>query len=515
MLRSRAVVATTLIGAIVSLLIAAAAPVYAADAKNPEIGPPSVSNPPARPAAAGPAEDLVLTFVKAAGSHIGGKAFNFVMAQLGFGDPTPALLRGISNQLAQVNAKLDRLEESVEELKRLVGEGQFTQLMLAFNAVRANVDSINDNGMQEVALAADNLANVLSSPSTPDQVQEATECLHEKRQELERLLDTRGADTNLGVISSLMSSSAGETTLVNAYGRLLLHKRYVNRKDSQALRAFYDYLEQYQALAAIQRAEWQVATGKSRERIETDNDAFFHEAGSRVRPPGLIQIQRAALPDLIPEGVLIDVGATGETTTTLGKPMLFPMGGSFGRELHSWRDPDNQGHSTGQAEAVSTAASFAGPDGSAGLSNWRIIKPAEWNSLMAGKKEAQTGTAYLNAAFGLEFRFPQKFARPFEFNPFVWIDTAARQHRIQLTAGAWVYPVHRDVVVSGSGSMAWDGPAARWNPNLPTSARGTTRDDLERLRRAVANAFMSGSRLILSRTTDVSYMALKVRPPSS
>ena len=515
MLRNRPAVATTLIGAIASLLIVTAAPVSAADTANPEICPPHVSSPPQRPAATGPGADLVLTFAKAAGSRFGGQAFSFVIAQLGYGDPTPALLRGISEQLSQVNAKLDRLEESVEELKRLVGEGQLTQLMLAFNPVRENVDSINDNGMQEVALAADNLATVLSSPATPEQIQEATDCLHQKQQEYERLLDTRGADTNVGVISSLMSSSAGETTLVTAFGRLLLHKRYLSHQHSRALRAFYDYLEQYQALAAIQRAEWQVATGKSRDRIETDNVAFYNEAGSRVSPPGLIQLQRAVLPDVIPEGVVIDMGTVSDTT--LGKTMLFPVGNFHGGpDVMVWRDPDPQGYWTAEAQPLWRARQFVGPAPS-GLRDWRIIRPAEWDSLMAAKPAEQTGSAYLNATF--ELTDGGRFRRPFDGGSFVWIDAPATRHKVaaaRLRCCDWFFPVRWGLIVGRTGSMAWSGPARGPRPyDLPRSWEALPRA-VEPTKQLILDRYdKAPGSLIVTRTTDVSYMALKPQPPSS
>lgn len=515
--RGVAAVAAVVIGVTGCGLIVGAGPAQAA---NPDICPPTVSNAQAHPAAAGPAEDLVLWFAKAAASRAAGAAFGFVMSQLGLGDRTGAQLAAISEQLARMDAKLDRLQESANEIKRRVDEAEFTTMMIRFNALKARIDSINRNGMQEIARAAENLAKVMSSPGTPEQreeaIAEATACLNQKKIDFAKLATDRGADTNVGEITSLLSSSAGEGTLVNGYGRLLLpSSRYLTHKHSEALRAFYDYLEQYQALAAIQRAEWQVATGRSRETIQRDNEEFHSEIGTA---PGTIQRQRLALPDPIPKGAVIDLG-TGHETTTIGKTMYFPLGGvENGPKETTWRDPDLQGWFTGSAEAPRVAAEFDGPFpplGQAAWKDWQIINAPLWGGLVAGKKDSELGTAYLNRLFSLTSGIGG-LREPFGESSWVWINHR-RNHEMTMKKGTrrtqkYYFPLTVRVRLDRSGPMAnVERPPAEWAPELPRAQGPRSKPQVAQV---VEQAYAAArASLILTRKVDVSYMALKSGAP--
>ncbi len=511
MLRNRAAVAAAVIGAIGCWLTAAARP---ASAANPDICPPAENVEPG-PAAIGPGEDLVVWFAKAAASRIGGAAFGFVMSRLGLGDQTPAQMREISEQLRQVNAKLDRLQVTADDIRRRVDEAAFTNLMIRFKDLRADVESIHTNGMQEVALAAENLASVMSSPTTPEQVAEARECLQQKQEHFRVFAGRKGADNNVEKITNLMSSVATEDELVTGYGRLLLHRnRYLSRTQSQALRELYDYLEQYQALAAIQRAEWQVAEGKAVDTIAASNARFYSEIGLR---PGTIQTQRASLPDPIPEGAVIDVGTGADTT--IGKTMFFPLGGvDNGPKEMTWRDPDLQGWFTGSAEAPRVAAEFDGrfpPLGRAAWKNWQIINAPQWGSLIAGKKESELGSAYLNSVFNLASGI-EGLREPFGESSWVWINHR-RNHEMTMKKGTrrtqkYYFPLTVRVRLDRSGPMSnVERPPAEWAPELPRAQGPRTRPQVAEL---VSQAY-AGARasLILTRKVDVSYMELKSGEP--
>jgi hypothetical protein len=510
MLRKRAV-AAAVIGAIVgSGLVAAEEP---AGVANPDICPPTVSNPQPRPAALGPGEDLVVWFAKAAGNKIGGAAFAFVMSRLGLGDQTAAQLREISDQLTQINAKLDQLKVSVDDLARRVDEVAFTNLMARFKELRTNVNSISNEDMQEVALAAENLANVLASPGTPDQIAEARACLQQKKAAFRVEAGKKHAATNVENITNLLVSTATEDELVTGYGRLLLHRNtFLSRAHSQALRDFYDFLEQYQALAAIQKAEWQVAEGKAVETIRRSNAEFYNEAGTSGRP-GWVQTQRAALPDLIPEGVLIDIGTAADTT--VGKTMFFPLGGTnHGPKETTWRDPDLQSWFTGSAEAPRVAAEFSGPSphvGDAAWKNWKIINAPQWVRLIAGKKDSELGSTYLNDRFGLTSRGPG-LREPFGESSWVWINHR-RNHDMTMKKGrrgtqTYKFPLTVRVRLDRSGPMAnVERPPGEWAPVLQRNQAGMSKPQVARV---VSQAYDAArASLILTRPADVNYMVLK------
>jgi hypothetical protein len=530
MFRNSAAVAAVVLGAFFGCeLVAAETPARAA---NPDICPPSVTTPrPPSAAAAGPGVDLVLEFAKGAASRAGGAAFDFLLSRLGLGDRSPDQLKEIAGRLTDIQNKLLLLHDSLNDVKRRVDQVEFTTLMIAFDAVLVKVDSINTNGMQEVARAAENLADIMSRPHTPEMIEPAEACLQQKRQAYVELLSRNSADTNNAVITRLMSGAAGRGTLVNGYGRLLLSNRqFLSDAQSDALRAFYDYLEQYQALAAIQRAEWQIATGVSHSRIEQDNREFYNEIGIGSAPQGTIQIQRSLLPDPIPEGVRIDLGSAA-ADSTVGKTMLFPMGGVFGPHFVTFRSADSHGWA-GPAEAVKVAADFVGP-GVAELKDWKVIDEMQWTSLMARKPSAETGAKYLNDLFSLvpSDPSPGRYAPPFTGRdphnyPLdrIWVNSAARQLCPTLTPKRrepWCWPIHAAVLVDKSGSMALDGPASvrvPWVPNagdFPANRHVPTRVEFNALLRDAARSFdRAKGRLIVTRIADANYVGLKPQLPA-
>src|SRR5688572_21504667 len=172
--------------------------------------------------------DLVLEFAKGAASRAGGAAFDFLLSRLGLADRSPDQLKEIAGRLAEIDNKLLVLQDTLNDVKRRVDQVEFTNLMIAFDAVIVKVDSINGNGMQEVARAAENLAEIMSRPHTPEQIQQAEACLQQKRDVYVELLSRNSADTNQAVIARLMSAAGGRGSLVNGYGRLLLNRQFLS-----------------------------------------------------------------------------------------------------------------------------------------------------------------------------------------------------------------------------------------------------------------------------------------------
>jgi hypothetical protein len=526
--RGLTAVAAAVIGAFGLGLIASVA--HASDTD--KICPPAGSESQLPHAAANPAVDLVQAFWDAAKSHIGNQAFSFVMNRLGLAqvDPTTEQLRAISAQLTQIDGKLVVLQDTLNELRQRVDQTAFNREMLDFELYRNNVDSINRDGMRGLARAAENLGKLMSSAATPEELEKAKDCLEQRKQRFVQLLNSTNAGTNLDNMTRHLDGKLGKETLVDAYGRLLLNNnRYLSSEQSAALRAFYDYLEQYQALAATQRAEWKVANRDPVEDIRESNAKFFNEEGPKF---GSIQTQRAALPEPIPQGVLVDRGPN-PTGTTEGKSMLFVLGGSFGPESATWRNPDPQYWSTSRGEAERVATAFVYSTPSTGgrnreLGNWRVIWTAEWNSLVAAKPSQQTGSEYLNRIFSLTLAGegrPQTFARPFSGEPWtgVWVsrvglrgpedESARKSVRMPVTGSnpVWYYFWIRGVVfVNNSGSIFPNSPAGGYIPAVPAN---WPRDFHQSLKTEMDRRFNAArARLILSRVTDVNYMAMRSQP---
>ncbi len=411
------------------------------------------------------ATDLVLEFIKAAGKGVGGKAFNFALSQLlgGGEDRTPEQLDAIAKQLATMDAKLDNLQKSADEIKAAVNEAAFTNMMMRFKDLKADVESINHNGLVPVALAADNLAKVKANPeSTPEQIAAAKECVSFQRSNFLTLAGMKGADNNVNKIYNLLSSDAGEDHLVNGYGKLITqNNRLLVTKHSEQLRAFYDYMEQYLALAAIQKAEWQVGTGRPDVVIEASNKQFTNDDPNK---PGMIQTLRGALPKPIPATVSIDAGQGGDRV--VGKTMIMSVGGP----KSTWRDADRQGHSTGDSEIVKRVKNLnSGSDSRGlGLKDWKVITPDEWNTLLQNKPANQGNIDFLN------WRLSDQTTRHFGFNDKIWIGTDAHNQTMNWVnkdrnprSGVATYPTHLTVTATFRDSLATTGPTAAWSPVLP------------------------------------------------
>jgi hypothetical protein len=217
--------------------------------------------------------------------------------------------------------------------------------------------------------------------------------------------------------------------------------------------------------------------------------------------------------------------------------MLFVLGGSFGPESATWRDPDPQGWSTarGEAERVATAFVYSTPSSGGRvreLKDWRIIWTAEWNSLVALKPPQQTGSDYLNEKFGLKLAGegkPQTFARPFSREPLtgVWVGRVGRRpgedeairRAIEMRGRVnsnLVYVWQRGVVyVHHSGLITFpNNPRTAWVPDLPPNwPRSKPPDWYTSIKAELEKRFNAQRRrLILSRVTDVNYMAMGSRP---
>jgi hypothetical protein len=448
------------------------------------------------------ATDLVKLFVKSAGSSTGTAAFSFAMSTLmGGGDQTSDQLNAISAQLASMDAKLDALQGTADEIKSRVNKAAFTNLMTEFKKIRSSVDSINHNGLMPVAITATHLATVKDDPnSTPEQIEQAENCLAIQQKGFRDLALKRDVEVNSPNIANLLESTAGENDLVSGYGTMLAQEhRYLTAEHSGYLQSFYSYIEQYQAMAEIQRAEWQIAVQKPTETIRQSNVEFYNEIG-HVSQPGVVQHQRAAMPEEIPSGTMIDVGSNGDET--IGKTMLTDASRLNGSSHHvTWREADRQGDSTRQSQAT-TWLDYFNRDQGKKFGDWRIVKPAEWNSLVETKKSATATADHLDTVFNY------KPGKHFTTGDFVWVDKKT-EHTITVKPRIhdWktYYPVHVGITLANSGDASTTSAAASWQPGLPTE---TLRMSHERARQIVTERFENAKGLMLvARDVEINYMA--------
>lgn len=508
--RAASTVAASLAATLCFGLFGAAAP---ANATTPEVCPPKVFAQSAAHLADATAvdQDLVLEFIKAAGKGIGGRAFNFALSQLmGSGDRTPEQLDAIAKQLATMDAKLDNLQQTADEIKAAVNEAAFTNLMMRFKDLKADVESVNHNGLVPVALAADNLSKVKANPeSTPEKIAAAEECLSFQRSNFVSLAGAKGADNNVNKIHNLLSSDAGEGHLVNGYGKLITQKnRLLVTKHSEQLRAFYDYMEQYLALAAIQKAEWQVGTGRPNSVIAASNKAFTNKDAAK---PGMIENLRAALPKPIPTSASIDAGQGSDHV--MGKTMIMSVGARPGdphqSSRYTWRDAGRQGHSTGDSRVVKKVKELNTSHNETrglGLKGWKVVDPSEWDALLQNKSQNQDNLGFLNS------RLSNHSTQHFSIGQKIWIGTNAHDLTVNWVnqdrsprSGVATYPIHATVTPLSWNDAKTTGGTLVWNPALPWQLGKV--ENSAAAKRIVDRAFNEAqANLVVSRTVDHNYM---------
>ncbi|MGV1080606.1 MAG: hypothetical protein ACOYD1_12275 [Candidatus Nanopelagicales bacterium] len=128
---------------------------------------------------------------------------------------------------------------------------------------------------------------------------------------------------NVQSIRELLYPETGNDTIVDAYGQYLMGTNHiVNADSSAALRKVYDTLEQVQALAAFMQAEFIIA------HTPAGGDPNEELAPATAKFKADIDSQRAILPEPIPMGAAVNVGAN-YAGGTVGKPFFLALPGSY------------------------------------------------------------------------------------------------------------------------------------------------------------------------------------------
>ncbi len=309
------------------------------------------------PALAGPARaplaaaadlnpfDIAKWLGEKAGGAIAGKAagmaFDFISKLPGLKDILPesegaktlAELSKIEDQLTGVSARLDliggQVNQTITELRGL-------SLNEALDKACSDVDkaeTLYQHYYTPTVQAAVTLGDILKSdhPANADvsieklpvDVQQLyttspTPCTDNRQitcftprtlvTERERLFST-AFETNqvlgtAGHLSNLLRPAKLTTSVLTAYGKFLMSRRYLNRTDSESLMSLYNDLSQGEALAAWMEAEYFTHT-----TVDEDATHVFKAYAADV------QAERDNLPPMIPEGAVVDLEQTNASTS--------------------------------------------------------------------------------------------------------------------------------------------------------------------------------------------------------
>lgn len=234
-----------------------------------------------------------------------------------------AELPRISGQLNRVGAKVDQLMRRVDEIQlhnelkaicAMAGrqQGAFRRFKLAIEAGSRFGHALVDRDPKQAAREDPALATLRSQA-----IQKETEFLNH--------YDYNGLEGEINEIREALLPGSGQISVLRSYGRVLAGERFLTRADSNALRALYSELANYWALSAWMGAEFWAGKGEKSEWVRVLR-TYRNQ----------LKAAEAALPAMIPPGVVVDYGET--TGRTLARrPMWFaPSAEDLG-----WVPPNN------------------------------------------------------------------------------------------------------------------------------------------------------------------------------
>lgn len=225
----------------------------------------------------------------------------------------------IRGHLDQISGRIGRVENRLDHLVSTVHNRALDDALRPLCAIARSQRSLFVNYYDPLMKAGYKLARILRSTSawraneddgsglTP---QERVEVLLPAFMEHAATLELE--DPADAVHTALIPNGRG-TSVLSAYGRVLLTQRSLSTADSKRLRSFYQQLADVRAVATWMSEEYW-----------SNKRGFQHVV--RARQKALVADnakEKLNLPPMIPPGVVIDLGQGGSDRAT-GQPMWFP-----------------------------------------------------------------------------------------------------------------------------------------------------------------------------------------------
>lgn len=439
-------------------------------------------------------QDMVEAFLKAAA----GKGAGFIFDKLA-PNAEAAQLKAISDQITALDARMKALQQTAAALEEKHDKSEYSRLFEKFQDTQKNIDNLSSE-LSLVGTAATRLAKAKvaydadsqhANAAVTKEYQDAQSDLAGRKHNFLRVGVTHDPMGNVRAIHNLLYSQAGNNTIVDAYGQLLMAKnQLVNANDSAALRGLYSAMEQYQALGAYLKSEYIIAYTPRGGSPDAELDQNLSEFNRDIDQ------QRSVLPPSIPAGVVIDVG-NNRSTGTAGKPMFYVSGPS----QYTWKPGD-----TGQAGGAVAALVQINTNPQEGLpqKGWVVPSAAQIASVLANPAVKGTPAERLNQALGLKQGDPRSFST----GQSVW----ESDHRVQSIHYGWNGLVRRTPAFLTfdthlAATLGATTTASGFNPVLPAGSAGLGSNNAS----AIATAAFNGavSRVIAVNASPTEYMALK------
>ena len=232
------------------------------------------------------------------------------------------LLEGIKGQLDDISERIDQLSSSVGQLISEERQYHLDSALSTLCSITTKQQVLFEQQYVPLVRAGTALVEILAGPNpqAADQAQGANTLsprvkFERLRADFIRVYESKQLDLEAGIkeIHAALVPGSLQTSVLAAYGQVLMSKRFLTRDDSERLRSLYSDLADAAALSSWMAAEFRASSPESDEALLNVFKTFVHNRDEELE----------SLPLMIPPAVVIDLGQVNATTAN-GKPVWFP-----------------------------------------------------------------------------------------------------------------------------------------------------------------------------------------------
>lgn len=222
-------------------------------------------------------------------------------------------LEGISVRLNDISTRLDRLSGNVDQLIGEAREANFGLAMAPLCSIANRQRGLFKQRYVPMVRAAAKLGEILAGkhPQEADEKDGNGFTPRSRvavlKQEFLDEYDKKSNDLQAGIgdLHDALVPNSARTPVLNAYGKVLLGKRFLTRADSEALRDLYTGLAEVRILASWMAAEYWTSKPQNPEALKIIQDEYAAQNAE----------ERRHLPPMIPRGVVLDLGRINASST--------------------------------------------------------------------------------------------------------------------------------------------------------------------------------------------------------
>lgn len=232
------------------------------------------------------------------------------------------LLEGIKGQLDDISERIDQLSSSVGQLITEERQYHLDAALSGLCSLTTKQEVLFEQQYVPLVRAGTALVETLAGPSPQDADKPGSNGglsprakFNALRADFIRVYENKQLDLESAIkeIHAALIPGNLQTSVLAAYGQVLMSKRFLTSDDSERLRGLYSDLADAAALASWMAAEFRASQPESDEALLNVFKNYVHNRGEELE----------SLPRMIPPGVVIDLGQLNSTSAN-GKPMWFP-----------------------------------------------------------------------------------------------------------------------------------------------------------------------------------------------